>query len=501
MLNRRDLQLASLLSFALAGCRHDDPYFCEDSPHHNCLAIPDAVDAPMICRSDEDCTAMPGMGVCDPVEAKGCVQCTVSKHDACTDTSPVCSATHTCQACTAHTDCPDSLACLPTGACGTDSNVAYVDPAGMESSSTCTRAAPCVRVSKALDTKRAYIKFHGQTKETDQVSISDQDVTLLADPGAQLTRMNNGLILEIKGASHVTIYDLEVTGASSNTGVGISLPPGNTATLELRRATVSNNTGGGISATGGTVTVSQQSTISGNTGGGISATGGTVTVSQQSTISGNTGGGISATGGTVTVSQQSTISDNPGGGIVTRSAALTLSQSTVSLNLGGGVSVDGLNATFDITNMFIFRNGDQNGSTYGGVNLNFAAAGSNRLAFNTIVDNAASVNSAGVICSAPTFQAPNNIIARNSLAGSPAGPNAQKSGACSYPTSLIQADVAEIAFVDPDAPAPFVYKLKPTSTAIDRATTSVSVTVDNEGDARPLGVEKDIGADEYKPTP
>jgi hypothetical protein len=41
------------------------------------------------------------------------------------------------------------------------------------------------------------------------------------------------------------------------------------------------------------------------------------------------------------------------------------------------------------------------------------------------------------------------------------------------------------------------YKLKAGSTAIDAATTAVELSVDNDGDSRPQGPQKDIGADEY----
>jgi hypothetical protein len=97
-----------------------------------------------------------------------------------------------------------------------------------------------------------------------------------------------------------------------------------------------------------------------------------------------------------------------------------------------------------------------------------------------------------------TFMGPNNIIARNTLAGSATDPAAQTSGACTYPTSRIQSDVNGLAFQQPDT-SPFSYKLLAGSSAVDQATTAVPIDVDNEGDHRPQGPEKDIGADEFKP--
>jgi hypothetical protein len=133
----------------------------------------------------------------------------------------------------------------------------------------CTKDMACLKTMAALATGRPYIKFHGTTKE--MVSINNQAVTFLADPDAMLTRTGGGLLLEIRGASSVAIYDLEITGASGG-NAGITLQAGNTATLELHRAKVTGNDGGGISASGGALKISQ-TTISGNMGGGISLSG------------------------------------------------------------------------------------------------------------------------------------------------------------------------------------------------------------------------------------
>jgi hypothetical protein len=190
---------------------------------------------------------------------------------------------------------------------------------------------------------------------------------------------------------------------------------------------------------------------------------------------------------------------NEGIGLRTTNCALiVVSQSTFSSNKGGGILVSDTAAAFDITNTFIFKNGDGSASALGGLSLGVTTAGSNRLAFNTIVDNDAKTNSGGVICNIASFMGPNNIIARNTVAGSASDPKAQMSGACVYPTSKTQADVLGLAFQHPDGP-PFSYKLLTGSTAIDQATTAVPIDVDNEGDHRPQGPEKDIGADEFKP--
>jgi len=299
------------------------------------------------------------------------------------------------------------------------------------------------------------VKFHGTTDEA--VSINDQNVILLADPGAKLTRMNNGLLLEVKGSSQVAIYDLELTGASGGgAGVGLSLPPGNTATLDLQRAKVTSNTAAGISASGGTLTVSQ-STISGNTGSGISASGSTLMVSRN-TISGNTGGGISV-----------------------------------------------MNGTFDITNNFIVQNGGPL-SLVGGIEFpQISATGTHRLDFNTITANSgnASINS-GINCS--TVVTPvvfnSNIIYGNLVTGG--GKQLGGSLMCSASYSDVGPDPSTgTGNINMDPM--FVnamqnnFHLMGGSPAVDAADAGASLIDDIDGDSRPQGLRRDMGADEVRP--
>jgi hypothetical protein len=337
---------------------------------------------------------------------------------------------------------------LPDGGCGTDANVAYVDPTG--TGTTCTKVAPCKKVDDAFKTSRPFVKFSGVTDEA--VVVENKNVTFLADPGAKLTRTSVGILVEVRGTSKVEIYDLEISGALGATGIGISLPAGNAASLAVHRATISGNGGGGISATGGTLTVG------------------------QSTVSGNQGGGISATGGT-----------------------LTVGQSTVSGNQGGGIFVS--NGTFDITNNFIYRNGNSTGTTVGGVVLAVSTIGTSRLDFNTIVDNeisASTTSSGGLVCDIVGFNASNNLIARNFVNRLSTAVNANTIGQCMHLTSKIVSDLGELKFIAPDVP-PYNYHLSAGSTAIDAATTLSTIAVDAEGDVRPQGAQKDVGADEFKP--
>jgi Right handed beta helix region len=247
------------------GCKFQYSNYCPGALNDNCLNV----DAPIMhCASDQECAPQ----VCDLAGSRTCVQCTSANASACAGPTPVCGADDACRACTAHAECA-SNACLPDGSCGTDTNVAYVDPAGP--GTNCTQLAPCKKVSDAIATGRPFIKFHGVTNE--QVILNRGSVTLLADPGATLTDTANGILLKIDGAAQVTIYDLTISGASGPNNPGISLQPGNNATASLFRATVSGNAGGGIVASGGTLTVSRSSILN-NAGGGISITGGVFTI-------------------------------------------------------------------------------------------------------------------------------------------------------------------------------------------------------------------------------
>jgi hypothetical protein len=340
---------------------------------------------------------------------------------------------------------------LPSGACGDDTNVAYVDPAG--TGADCTKASPCLKVDDAVKTGRPFVKLHGVTDE--QVSLNNATVTFLADPGAKLTSTSNGILLKVDGASQVTIHDLEIGGASGTNNPGISLQPGTTSTVNLIRVTLADNAGAGVVASGGTLSAS------------------------QCTISGNTGVGIATSGG----------------------ATATVSQSTISGNAAGGLSIGDM-SPFSITNNFIYRNGNTISPIAGGIILSGFTADTNTLEFNTIVDNQAKVSSVaagGVFCDQPGFVAAHNIVFRNT--GGTVG-NAQTVGSCMYGDSINMPGASNVdnpfGFAHPNA-VPFDYHLTPDSpsTVVDAA--GACTGIDFDGDTRPVGGACDLGADERKP--
>lgn len=418
-------RLACLLLLMSVACR-PNPNYCEGNPGpNNCDLMWDAANEG--CTSNQQCSG--ATPVCDVEDTKTCVQCTATQADACSGMTPVCSADNTCEACTMHAQCA-SGACLPDGSCAEGSNVAYVDAAGTDNT-TCSEAMPCTTITNALMTNRAYVKIHGTIDE--QVTLNNKSVTFLADPGAKLTSTTNGVILTASGASTVTIYDLEITGASGATaGIGVSIPTGSTSTVELVRAKVTQSQSVGVSASGGTL------------------------IMKRSTITGNGGGGVSIS-----------------------------------------------SAQFDITNSVIASNGG-NGSFFGGVKLDqIAASGTRRLDFNTITQNQAPMNidtgvTCGTLLGAATFS--NNIIYGNLVAGT----GKQVSGGmCSFTYSDIGPDpVAGNGNINADPK--FVnanqgdYHLMASSPCKDVADPAATLDVDIDGDARPQGSRRDMGADEQK---
>ena len=326
-----------MIVFLAAGCNwKKNPYYCPGAPDNNCTE--DAAPGSHACTNSAQCLAP--TGICD-LQSKLCVECTTTQASACSGTRPVCGADDGCRGCLSHAECPGSGACLPDGSCAIAADVAYIapGPAGTDNA-MCSKESPCTTVAKALATGRRYLKLQGTTDEA--VTIKDQVVIVLAEPGAMLTRTSNGNILVIDGTSDVQISDLAINGASG-TGAGISLPSGGSQSLTLRRVTMSGNNG---------------------TNGAITASGGTVNI-YQSTIASNSGmnGAITAAG-----------------------SVFNIYQSTITGNSGGGVSLSA--TSFDLENNIIAKNGSVV-TAYGGVLINQLGSGAHTLEFNTIAQNGA----------------------------------------------------------------------------------------------------------------
>jgi Right handed beta helix region len=209
-------------------------------------------------------------------------------------------------------------------------------------------------------------------------------------------------------------------------------------------------------------------------------------------------GAVAVTAGNDLALSRTSIHDT-GDIAVSDAGTLDLSQSLIYSNLAGGISM-GMGAKFLIRNNFIHHNGSS-AKDIGGV-LIPASTGQSALEFNTIVDNTTKgggADAGGVSCAASGFQAPNNIIARNTVAGSATAPaaNVAANSPCDFTGSSIdQTDVTALHFLNPDSASGRDYHLGSGSIAIDASTVPSTVTEDFDGDIRPRGPAKDLGADE-----
>jgi hypothetical protein len=421
-----------------AACYNDNPYYCEDRAYHNCANAPGTFP----CNEKSDCAAQDGKLSCSELnEATGygiCVQCTASDAAACLGVTPVCGADHLCKGCGKHTDC-SSAACLSDGSCASETNVAYVAAAG--TGTACTKAAPCGTLAGAVAKGKAYVKVAGGGAIADtQVTIIDSKaVTILADEGATLDRSNDGgAVIRVQGTADVKIFDLEITGASGGGGNGIDVDANGSPKLALARVKVTGNQGLGISATGGSITVSQ---------------------------------------------------------------------STISGNLGGGISISGVGTAFSIADNFVFYNGRALGaqaSNQGGVAIASNTAGS-KFERNTVAFNESNglTFRGGASCNAPLASAGGNLLFRNSEPDGAGGlkndatTQANLTGGCPFGNSFSAAtDAGNLGFKSPLI-APFDFHLTAASPATVRDAGGACSGTDVDGDARPQGAACDLGADEY----
>jgi hypothetical protein len=422
------IRLVSLIAIALAsaGCGEKNPLFCQGhSTDPRCDGDGGVVGPP--CDDNHPCAS----GACKTPPGV-CVGCLTNGDCTTNVLAPTCNmTTNTCGKCTQHSDC-DSQACLSTGACAAEADVAYVEAGSPATNADCTRVAACDTLNKAVATDRKFIKFRATGTVTDSaLSVIDgKTVTILADPGAKLSRSTAGPILSVTNDNaDVTIVDLEITG-----GLGV--------------------TGDAVNLSGGTGTTAAKLTL------------------EHVAIVVNGGFGVFSSSG----------------------GKLTMRQCMVSRNNAGGANVQNIN--IEMTNNMFVVNGDGAAQTGG---LTLAPKVNSVFQFNTVANNISSTGTAltrGINC-VVGFPADSNIVTGNTL-----GPT------CTFNSSLFDVVVAgsmnrmgDPMFKNTDTSnptGPDYFRIMTGSMAIDGAAASAPEMVDIDGDARPQGSAKDIGADELK---
>jgi hypothetical protein len=379
--------VVSVVTFA--GCKTDNPQSCELPENANNAECTDAGSGGR-CQSSAECTDKANFPDCETMagpHVNTCVQCTATENALCTGTTPLCKE-DSCVACVNDSDCgngTDSL-CLPNGSCALLSDIAYVDgTAGMDGA-PCTMSMPCTRIDVAANMKPV-VKVSGTVQN--RCSLNGKTTTILGESGAKLIPtgggINDGPALEIKGASHVEVYNIEIdqaTGGLVKDGSGVLVA--DTAEVLMARVKLFSNSVDGAHVTGGHFTCTLCN-----------------------------------------------ISQNADLGINVSGAQLTINQSTIRDNTNGGISI-GLGGSFQIVGNVIYNNGQTNKVT-GGININVDGSNANRLDFNSVSHNTAiSTTGQDIKCISGIPLTANNNIVWDSGSSQP-----QVAGTCTYAYSDI----------------------------------------------------------------
>jgi hypothetical protein len=438
------------ISPALPACRQLNPEFCASHPQDiDCAGRSGAGNDAGLCTQDEQCTDL--IPVCD-ITRSMCVPCMPGKVGACSGATPACGTDDACHPCVLDAQCA-SQTCLPDGSCASPLDVLYVSPTGSDLA-TCMPDDHCslARALALIDGTKSTIRLDPAHYNLMAAVVLPRDLHLVGR-GAILDRnaAGSGEVIDIAPGTHISIDYVTVTGGDGASGDGIDC---NQATLTLREVTIQGNGGSGISTSGCQLVLSHSQLL-----------------------------------------------NNQGAGIVTAMASdVVLVRSLVTGN--AFVGLDFVLTTYDIENNVIVKNGGPNG--LGGVFISQVLPGSvgrRVFAFNTVSQNSGPFgNVSGVLCD-QTINVPlamtSNLVVNN------AGSAQVSGGACVWTYSDIAPGPvpgtgnlsADPLFVDP---VHSNFHLQLASPARDAADPAATLAVDLDGDARPQGAGRDMGADEIK---
>ena len=320
----------------------------------SCIPIPEGR-----CTTAADCPA--ALPACNPATFT-CERC--DDDPACAGTStPRCDrSSGTCVECLVSSDCPSEVCDEATRACLDPAAIIYVAADGVASGS-CTQEQPCNTIQlgiSQLAAGRSIIKVRPGAY-AEQVTLDGVAVTILGDGAVVEPSGVPGFV--VQDGAQVTLEGIRVTGAQ-----GAANPPGircqvvtaGAPSLHLRRVTLDNNSVG-VAATDCAVTI-DRSTISANTRGGVSISGGTFTLTNNMIV---TNGSVSSVLGGVSIGQISSGSPH------------VLAFNTITANGGANGTVTGVECN-QVTTPLVFSNnivyGNQvmgAGSQVGGSNCSF----------------------------------------------------------------------------------------------------------------------------------
>jgi hypothetical protein len=443
MLSRLAILVGSAI--LLLSCKGIDPAYCHSHP--------DDIDCRgdggigMSCMNDTDC--MKTEPVCD-MKRSMCVQCSASESQACSDVAPVCGEGGACRGCGADGECP-SMTCLPDGACAAVGSVLYAAPDGA-STANCTPTAACTlaRAVELVDGTRSTIRLaEGRYALADTLALT---VSMhIVGRGAAIDRDagGTGATLTIGAGTAVTLDYLTVEGGDGDSvGFGIDCAA---ASLMGREISVIGNAAAGLNSVGCSVVI------------------------DRAQLAMNQGPGIAVSGGSAAVAR-----------------------SVIAANQSGGAVIAG--AIFDLHNDVIVKNGNPN-SAFGGVLISqITTRDTHRFEFNTVAQNQATAGSTpGVVCSVVATP----LAFTSDIAFGNADGTQVEGGNCTWTYSDIGpepvAGTGNLAS-DPEfvAPAQNNFHLQVSSPLRDAADPAATLADDIDGDVRPQGSGRDVGADEIK---
>jgi hypothetical protein len=313
--------------------------------------------------------------------------------------------------------------------------------------------------------------------------------------------------------SEVKVRDNEFAGNSAtwagSHGQGGGLYVNGGATLILSNTLTDNYGAGFVGFPGG----------ASGYGGGM-AISGSLSIVQDNWIAGNSGtnadnlgagGGVYGFRGALQIADNTIVENRAtlgdwgfGGGLYLEEMSPTVDANLVLDNVaaagahgrGGGVRLAWCPA-FTLTNNIVARNA----ASELGSGVGVAGNSSGILVFNTLAENHGGAGSGVDVRSNSDVWLYNNIIANHTtgiLNADPAGSSVEakytlyEANATDYSAAVLDVDpVAGPAALLAD------YHLSPASGAIDQATGSTGVARDVDGDPRPVGGARDVGADEY----
>lgn len=516
----------------LAACEDGDPSdcpggaaFCTDGRCSGCTSALGCDGTTPICDvAAGECRACSGPTDCventdRPICADdgSCIACTPEV--GCDGATPIC-AEGVCRACADDDEC-DLLCDEASGRCATEEEVLFFDPAAAASSTTCTRDAPCQALASlpaALTASTRWGVFAPGVYDGPFPSLELANPLTLLAVGATFEsetastfvvrggslRVEHGRFLGAflcgRGGDRAGLTLVGTEIESIENGLEVEACDALLEGAILRRMGIFDGAQVAlVTARDGAVIEAHDTRIL-NGGTGLLVQGGRVSL-VDSLVEGSSWVGVDVFNGAATL-ERTRVLDNNGAGVsvgtssnVAVFASLDLDASVIAGNTKTGLVINKA-TTYDVRNSFIVENGDGTGP--GGFQILGSASGT--FEFNTVVANLSEPVDCGlrrgsyqprVHCASGQLIAHSYIESGgiDCLFGTiPSG--------CTFTNSGQSCDAD---FVDGDETTPLRdYHLGPATTCRGSADDTATLATDYDGESRPRGVGREIGADEIE---